>query len=83
MAKEQPAESSRAAQPALPRVSQPILSARKGLAPGETLTEEDRGFVVDDEEGTVDGTSCASPIFASVVALINDALIEAGKSPLG
>ncbi|THH09096.1 hypothetical protein EW145_g2249 [Phellinidium pouzarii] len=35
-------------------------------------------------EGTpVDGTSCASPIFASVIALLNDRLIAAGKSPLG
>ncbi|KAF9058531.1 family S53 protease-like protein [Rhodocollybia butyracea] len=32
---------------------------------------------------TVDGTSCASPIFASVIALINDRLVAAGKSPLG
>jgi tripeptidyl-peptidase-1 len=31
----------------------------------------------------VDGTSCATPIFASVVALLNDRLIAAGKSPLG
>lgn len=31
----------------------------------------------------VDGTSCSSPIFASVVALLNDQLISAGKSPLG
>ncbi|KAJ7509870.1 family S53 protease [Mycena galericulata] len=31
----------------------------------------------------VDGTSCSSPIFASVVGLINDQLISAGKSPLG
>ncbi|KAI0054617.1 family S53 protease [Artomyces pyxidatus] len=31
----------------------------------------------------VDGTSCASPIFASVVALLNDKLIAAGKPPLG
>ncbi|KAI0064312.1 family S53 protease [Artomyces pyxidatus] len=31
----------------------------------------------------VDGTSCASPMFASVVALLNDKLIAAGKSPLG
>ncbi|KAJ7016424.1 subtilisin-like protein [Mycena alexandri] len=31
----------------------------------------------------VAGTSCSSPIFASVVALINDQLIAAGKSPLG
>jgi tripeptidyl-peptidase-1 len=35
------------------------------------------------EFGTVDGTSCSSPIFASVIALINDRLIAAGKSPLG
>ncbi|KAJ3798851.1 family S53 protease-like protein [Lentinula aff. detonsa] len=35
------------------------------------------------ETGTVDGTSCASPIFASVIALINDRLVAAGKSPLG
>ncbi len=37
-----------------------------------------------EEEGElVDGTSCASPIFASVIALLNDQLISAGKSPLG
>lgn len=33
--------------------------------------------------GAVAGTSCASPIFSSAVALINDQLIAAGKSPLG
>ncbi|KAF9063500.1 family S53 protease-like protein [Rhodocollybia butyracea] len=32
---------------------------------------------------SVDGTSCSSPIFASVIALINDRLVAAGKSPLG
>ncbi|KAJ7063829.1 family S53 protease-like protein [Mycena amicta] len=31
----------------------------------------------------VDGTSCASPIFASIIALINDQLIAAGKPVLG
>ncbi|KAF7299343.1 Tripeptidyl-peptidase sed3 [Mycena indigotica] len=31
----------------------------------------------------VSGTSCSSPSFASVVGLINDRLIAAGKSPLG
>ncbi|PBK67922.1 family S53 protease-like protein [Armillaria solidipes] len=31
----------------------------------------------------VDGTSCSSPIFASVISLINDRLIAAGKSVLG
>ncbi|KAI0366840.1 subtilisin-like protein [Pilatotrama ljubarskyi] len=31
----------------------------------------------------VSGTSASSPTFASVVALLNDALLNAGKSPLG
>lgn len=31
----------------------------------------------------VGGTSCASPIFASVVSLLNDELLSAGKSRLG
>ncbi|KAJ6528373.1 subtilisin-like protein, partial [Mycena vulgaris] len=31
----------------------------------------------------VDGTSCASPIFASMIALINDRLLAAGKPVLG
>jgi len=35
------------------------------------------------QTGTVAGTSCSSPIFASVVALLNDRLVAAGKSPLG
>ncbi|ETW78242.1 serine protease S53 [Heterobasidion irregulare TC 32-1] len=35
------------------------------------------------EVSPVAGTSCASPIFASVIALLNDQLIAAGKSPLG
>ncbi|KIK70213.1 hypothetical protein GYMLUDRAFT_152126 [Collybiopsis luxurians FD-317 M1] len=35
------------------------------------------------EAELVAGTSCASPIFASVIALINDRLVAAGKSPLG
>ena len=40
-------------------------------------------IVFDGEFGTVDGTSCASPIFASVIALINDARARVGKGPLG
>ncbi|KAF9063927.1 peptidase S8/S53 domain-containing protein [Rhodocollybia butyracea] len=35
------------------------------------------------EVGTVDGTSCSAPVFASIIALINDHLIAAGTSPLG
>ncbi|KAI0291167.1 family S53 protease [Multifurca ochricompacta] len=34
-------------------------------------------------EGLVAGTSCSSPIFAAIIALLNDLLIAAGKPPLG
>ena len=40
-------------------------------------------IVVDGDTGLVGGTSASSPTFASVIALINDALLTAGKSPLG
>lgn len=33
--------------------------------------------------GLVAGTSCSSPIFASVISLLNDELAAAGKPPLG
>ncbi|KAI0062179.1 subtilisin-like protein [Artomyces pyxidatus] len=36
-----------------------------------------------DQFGLVDGTSCSTPITASIVALLNDQLITAGKKPLG
>lgn len=32
---------------------------------------------------TVGGTSASSPTFAAVIALVNDALLAAGKKPLG
>ncbi|KAI0355217.1 family S53 protease [Trametes cingulata] len=40
-------------------------------------------IIVGGEQGAVEGTSCASPTFASIVSLVNDRLIAAGKSPLG
>ncbi|KAI0645469.1 family S53 protease [Trametes meyenii] len=40
-------------------------------------------IVVGGEFGLVAGTSCSSPIFASVVSLLNDELAAQGKSPLG
>ncbi|KAF8575000.1 family S53 protease [Ramaria rubella] len=40
-------------------------------------------IVVNGVTGTINGTSCSSPAFAAVVALLNDRLITAGKSPLG
>ncbi|KAK0214424.1 family S53 protease-like protein [Armillaria fumosa] len=35
------------------------------------------------QTGSANGTSCSSPIFASVISLINDRLIAAGKPVLG
>ena len=43
----------------------------------------DLEIIVGGQLGGVDGTSCSSPTFASIVALLNDRLIAAGKSPLG
>ena len=40
-------------------------------------------IVFQQEGGLVAGTSCSSPIFASIISLINDQLIGEGKSPLG
>ncbi|TBU25599.1 subtilisin-like protein [Dichomitus squalens] len=38
---------------------------------------------VDGQDVLVNGTSASAPAFASVVALLNDQLLNAGKSPLG
>ncbi|EJD51322.1 family S53 protease [Auricularia subglabra TFB-10046 SS5] len=40
-------------------------------------------IVWDEIEGLVAGTSCSSPIFASIVALINDLRAQKGRHPLG
>ncbi|KAJ6630312.1 family S53 protease [Mycena sp. CBHHK59/15] len=40
-------------------------------------------IVQDGSTGLVDGTSCSSPIFASVIGLLNDELLNAGKPVLG
>lgn len=40
-------------------------------------------IVVNGQNAAAFGTSCSTPIFASVIALINDELAAAGKSPLG
>ncbi|KAK0187445.1 family S53 protease-like protein [Armillaria mellea] len=40
-------------------------------------------IAVNGEGELVEGTSCSSPIFASVISLINDRLIAAGKPVLG
>ena len=43
----------------------------------------DLEIIVGGQLGGVDGTSCSSPVFASVISLINDQLVAKGKSPLG
>ncbi|THH29754.1 hypothetical protein EUX98_g4430 [Antrodiella citrinella] len=40
-------------------------------------------IVLDGKKTPVSGTSCSSPIFASMISLINDKLVAQGKSPLG
>ncbi|OCH86873.1 family S53 protease [Obba rivulosa] len=49
------------------------------------VSAQSRDFVIvrDAQLATVSGTSCASPTFASLIALLNDALIAAGKPALG
>ncbi|KAJ6450110.1 family S53 protease [Mycena sanguinolenta] len=51
--------------------------------PDVSAQGENVQIVDDGSTGGVDGTSCSSPIFASVIGLINDQLIAAGNSPLG
>ncbi|KAJ6605199.1 family S53 protease [Mycena vulgaris] len=51
--------------------------------PDVSAQGENFGIVVDGQFGTVAGTSCSSPTFASVVALLNDELVAAGKPTLG
>jgi hypothetical protein len=49
------------------------------------VAAQGEGFeiVQDGENILVSGTSCSSPVFASVIGLINDRLIAAGKPALG
>lgn len=51
--------------------------------PDVSAQGENFNIVLDQDVESVSGTSCASPTFASVIALLNDELIAAGKSPLG
>ncbi|KAJ6111462.1 Peptidase S8/S53 subtilisin/kexin/sedolisin [Penicillium sp. IBT 18751x] len=47
-------------------------------AQGESYAIYEKGALT-----KVDGTSCASPAFAGIIALLNDARIEAGKPTMG
>ncbi|KAG2355855.1 peptidase S8/S53 domain-containing protein [Suillus spraguei] len=54
------------------------------LAPG-TYKAQGVNFLIvyQGQNATVDGTSCSSPTFASFVSMLNDARINAYKTPLG
>ncbi|EMD31381.1 hypothetical protein CERSUDRAFT_89076 [Gelatoporia subvermispora B] len=49
------------------------------------VSTQSRNYVIirDAQLGTVSGTPCASPIFAGIIALLNDALVAAGRPVLG
>ncbi|KAF7344769.1 Tripeptidyl-peptidase sed3 [Mycena venus] len=51
--------------------------------PDVSAQGENFGIVWDNQFGTVDGTSCSTPTFASIIALLNDELVAAGKATLG
>ncbi|KAI0823314.1 family S53 protease [Trametes gibbosa] len=57
---------------------------RSGRAfPDVAAQGDDVEIIVGGETGLVGGTSCSSPIFASIVSLLNDDLAAAGKPSLG
>ncbi|KAJ6490995.1 family S53 protease [Mycena sanguinolenta] len=51
--------------------------------PDVSAQGENVEIVFQNQFGTVAGTSCSSPTFASVIALLNDELVAAGKHTLG
>lgn len=51
--------------------------------PDISASGENVWIVQDASTGLVDGTSCSSPIFASVIGLLNSELLSAGKPVLG
>ncbi|KAI9436189.1 peptidase S8/S53 domain-containing protein [Lactarius indigo] len=59
-----------------------IQHLRPGL-PDVSAAGTNLQIVLSSIEGSVEGMSCSSPIFASVVSLLNDRLIVAGKPALG
>ncbi|KAJ6566199.1 family S53 protease [Mycena capillaripes] len=51
--------------------------------PDVSAQGENYKIVVDNQFGTVAGTSCSTPLFASVIALLNAELVATGKPTLG
>jgi len=51
--------------------------------PDVSAVGENFHIICSGQDMSVDGTSCSTPTFAGIVALLNDARIAAGKRPLG
>ena len=67
-------------------VLSPLLSPLTFLPPSpKQVSAFSTGFlvVVDLIPNPVDGTSCATPTFAGVIALVNDARMQQGRPALG
>jgi len=60
-----------------------LFNASGRAFPDVAAIGEKVAIILQQQENLVAGTSCSSPIFASIIALINDELIAAGKSQLG
>lgn len=60
-----------------------LYNASGRAYPDVSAQGEDVVIIADGKQELVAGTSCSSPIFSSVIALLNDELLTAGLSPLG
>ncbi|KAJ7704957.1 subtilisin-like protein [Mycena rosella] len=57
--------------------------AAAGILPDVSAQGENVQIILGGVVTPVQGTSCSTPIFASIVSLLNDQLIAGGKPPLG
>ncbi|KAI0038629.1 family S53 protease [Auriscalpium vulgare] len=60
-----------------------LFNASGRAFPDVSAVAEDVEIVWEAQFGTIEGTSCSSPILAGLIGLLNDELISAGKPPLG
>ncbi|KAH8652641.1 peptidase S8/S53 domain-containing protein [Tricladium varicosporioides] len=60
------------------------LYNKKGRAyPDIAAQGQDFAYVWNGTEGTISGTSASTPLMAGILSLVNDALLDCGKPPLG
>jgi tripeptidyl-peptidase-1 len=68
---------------AVPGLNTSLFNASGRAFPDVSAYGKSVAIVNATQETLVDGTSASTPIFASVIALINDHLLANGKPPLG